>query len=381
MRVHNPRCCKAFFALVLSLLGGCSGTEPETTSPASCSPDLASIQQDIFAKSCAQAGCHGETDPAVGLRLVGENVDAQLVSMPSSACSDRIRVVPGSPEQSLLFEKIAAAAPACGTRMPPSGGLAAAEIECVRQWIVSLSAADAGAGDAGCETCGGGVCVDVTSDPAHCGACDVACPPGASCTAGACSCDGGLILCGSACSDTSTDPANCGMCGNACSGGEVCNMGTCSATCGALTACNGACVNLDADPNHCGACDNPCALGQTCVAGACSCGSASVSFSGDVAPILVSSCATNGCHKGMMPQQGLDLTAAASYQNLVNVAAQQCNDGRKRVLPGDPDQSYLIDKMLGVDMCSGTQMPKLKPLPSAQIETIANWICSGAPNN
>jgi hypothetical protein len=38
--------------------------------------------------------------------------------------------------------------------------------------------------------------------------------------------------------------------------------------------------------------------------------------------------------------------------------------------------------MIGVDMCSGSQMPKAgQRLPSSQIQTIANWICNGAPNN
>lgn len=62
-------------------------------------------------------------------------------------------------------------------------------------------------------------------------------------------------------------------------------------------------------------------------------------------------------------------------------AAVECSDQRKRVLPGQPSQSYVIDKLMNVDICFGTQMPKLGAVPSAQITTIANWICEGAPNN
>jgi hypothetical protein len=36
---------------------------------------------------------------------------------------------------------------------------------------------------------------------------------------------------------------------------------------------------------------------------------------------------------------------------------------------------------MGVDLCSGTKMPKLSSLPTDEIKTIANWICEGAPNN
>lgn len=124
-----------------------------------------------------------------------------------------------------------------------------------------------------------------------------------------------------------------------------------------------------------------CAAGQTCMMGVCTCGNSSVSFSANVQPIFTASCATVGCHKGIMPAQGLDLTAAKSYAALVNITAGECMDGRKRVLPNQPSQSYIIDKMMGVDLCFGTPMPKLGSLPNAQIETVANWICAGAPNN
>ncbi len=77
----------------------------------------------------------------------------------------------------------------------------------------------------------------------------------------------------------------------------------------------------------------------------------------------------------------MNLSAGKAYSNLVNVAASECNDGRKRVLPGNADQSYLIDKLLGVNLCFGTKMPKLGSISSNEIQTIAAWICAGAPNN
>jgi hypothetical protein len=100
-----------------------------------------------------------------------------------------------------------------------------------------------------------------------------------------------------------------------------------------------------------------------------------------VQPIFTASCATAGCHAGAVPAQGLNLSAGVSYGKLVNVLASECTDGRKRVLPGQPSQSYLVEKLMGVAMCSGTAMPKTGALPSAEIQTISNWICEGAPNN
>ncbi len=83
-----------------------------------------------------------------------------------------------------------------------------------------------------------------------------------------------------------------------------------------------------------------------------------------------------------MTQQGLNLTAGKSYADLVGVSATECNDGRKRIVPGSASTSYLMEKLMGVNMCSGSQMPKAgQGLPPAQEQTIASWICNGAPNN
>jgi hypothetical protein len=108
---------------------------------------------------------------------------------------------------------------------------------------------------------------------------------------------------------------------------------------------------------------------------------ASVSFSAAVQPIFTTNCATAGCHTGVNPAQGLKLSSGSSYAALVNVTASECADGRKRVLPKEPSQSYLMDKLMGVDLCFGTKMPKSGNIPQGDVLTISNWICEGAPNN
>jgi hypothetical protein len=75
-----------------------------------------------------------------------------------------------------------------------------------------------------------------------------------------------------------------------------------------------------------------------------------------------------------------------AYAHLVNVLAGECNDGRFRVAPGDPANSYLLDKVLGVDMCSGVQMPQIggpgeDTLPNADLDVITAWVCQGALDN
>lgn len=108
-----------------------------------------------------------------------------------------------------------------------------------------------------------------------------------------------------------------------------------------------------------------------------------VSFSTDVMPIFDGAgCGATGCHAGAQPKGELDMsTAQKTYDQLVGVSSVQCT-GRLRVEAGSPTSSYLIDKLVGTNMCSGNQMPKGgTPLSTSQIDTIRAWIGNGAPNN
>ena len=116
----------------------------------------------------------------------------------------------------------------------------------------------------------GGVCVDVQSNPAHCGTCGNACAPGTACQGGACACTGGTTSCGGACVDTSNDNSNCGACGVVCGAGKICTSGSCACT-GGTTSCGGACVDTSNDNSNCGGCGVVCGSGKTCQSGACQC--------------------------------------------------------------------------------------------------------------
>jgi hypothetical protein len=103
--------------------------------------------------------------------------------------------------------------------------------------------------------------------------------------------------------------------------------------------------------------------------------------------LLDANCTDMGCHATTpgpmgMAREGLDLRSGMSYSLLVGVAAEQCSDGRSRVSPGDPGNSYLMHKLNGVDMCFGTQMPKMgESLSATDKQAISTWICNGAPMN
>ena len=71
----------------------------------------------------------------------------------------------------------------------------------------------------------------------------------------------------------------------------------------------------------------------------------------------------------------------AGFQ-LVGVKTDGCSGQRTLVVPGDASSSYLMQKLLGTDLCSGSQMPKAgQSLASPALAAISTWICQGAPNN
>lgn len=141
---------------------------------------------------------------------------------------------------------------------------------------------------AGRERCGS-VCLDLASDPEHCGSCDVVCAAADVCDAGECvaQCRDGRVPCARACVDLQTDPFHCGDCSEVCDLGGECVAADCKDACGdacdrnrevcvdqecacrtGFSSCGGACVNLDTDPMHCGECGLGCD-GSPCGGGEC----------------------------------------------------------------------------------------------------------------
>ena len=95
------------------------------------------------------------------------------------------------------------------------------------------------------------------------------------------------------------------------------------------------------------------------------------------ANVLVPNCATTGCHLGAGAPQGLRLDDANSYGLLVGVASSEASS-ILRVAPGNPDSSYLIQKLEGTASV-GAQMPLNAPsIEQASIDVIRQWITDGA---
>jgi hypothetical protein len=92
--------------------------------------------------------------------------------------------------------------------------------------------------------------------------------------------------------------------------------------------------------------------------------------------------ACTNCHTstGRNPSGGLNLNHDTAYDQLLN-AAVRGKPGAIRVIPGDPDNSYLIQKLEGAASIVGRRMPNNGPpyLSDGQILIVRRWIAIGAP--
>jgi hypothetical protein len=85
-----------------------------------------------------------------------------------------------------------------------------------------------------------------------------------------------------------------------------------------------------------------------------------------------------GCHAGAAAPLGLRLDEANSYTMLVGVASVQVS-GLLRVAPGNPQASYLLQKLEG-NAAVGARMPLGGPfLDAPTLAAVRDWISAGAP--
>ena len=78
---------------------------------------------------------------------------------------------------------------------------------------------------------------------------------------------------------------------------------------------------------------------------------------------------------------GLDLSDGVAYGKLVGVMSVQI-PALPRVLPGNPDSSYVVWKIEGDLRISGLRMPRGRPaLSQSDIDAIRTWITDGAEDN
>jgi hypothetical protein len=96
------------------------------------------------------------------------------------------------------------------------------------------------------------------------------------------------------------------------------------------------------------------------------------------------------CHAADVP---LVLSPSVSYANLVGrIAPNYTNPdvdetcGGLLVAPGNPDGSYLLQKLSLATPCAGVQMPRTEiglsnPVEACGLTLVRDWIAAGAPND
>jgi anaerobic magnesium-protoporphyrin IX monomethyl ester cyclase len=108
-----------------------------------------------------------------------------------------------------------------------------------------------------------------------------------------------------------------------------------------------------------------------------------LSFADDIEPALAQGCTASGCHAAETPAANLVLASGASYAQTVGVPSTQA-PALERIEPGEPGQSYLLDKLEGTQASvggTGEQMPKGGPVDTELIRDLKYWIGDGAEEN
>jgi hypothetical protein len=101
----------------------------------------------------------------------------------------------------------------------------------------------------------------------------------------------------------------------------------------------------------------------------------------DVAPALVGTCGSIGCHLAPFANEDLDLSSAEALRtNTVGVPSAQ--SPLPRVLAGRPAQSYLWHKLVGTQAAAGGRGDRMPGtgvgLPQADLDAVRAWILEGA---
>ncbi|MCB9548640.1 MAG: hypothetical protein H6706_22775 [Myxococcales bacterium] len=110
-------------------------------------PTLENLHGVVFRPSCAFSACHGATRPAAGLDLSSPDAATLEASLRGHQVDGGPLVVPGDPEASPLYQRVARCVPTDAAReelahMPLNSPtlLPPDRVALVRDWILSLEA-------------------------------------------------------------------------------------------------------------------------------------------------------------------------------------------------------------------------------------------------
>ena len=379
-----------FTVFVASCTGGDGSGLPPKLPPGSFGANFSEIQANIFVPNCATTGCHLGAGAPQGLRLDDANSFGLLVGVPSSEASSTLRVAPGDPGNSYLIQKLEGSA-SVGAQMPLGApALEQASIDVIRQWISDGAIDDRVASSNP---------IKVTSLSPIPGTVLTAAPSsivamfdreldvstvnmmtflleasGGDATFG----DGNEATINA--SSITTTPTSATL--------DLTGVTLADDTYRVRLLGSGASIIMDLDANALdGEFSGTFPSGDDAAGG-----NFEASFSLEVpvsaatldalqASVFTPTCAVSGCHTGPTSDSlpsGMDLsTADASFASLVGISSIQ-QPALARVAAGDPDNSYLVQKIEGTAP-NGSRMPLGGGvLDQGLIDDIRDWIANGA---
>lgn len=379
---------------IASLNGG--GTTPPPPPPpptGSFGPNFSEIQASVFTPDCATSGCHAGASPAASMNLEAANSYTMLVGVASTQSAGTQRVNPTNPNASYLIQKLEGPG-VTGGQMPPGGAMSQADIDVIRQWITAGAVDDRVPASAPVRVTSLSVAPGSTlsSSPSQIIA-------GFDRELDASTANSNTFILEASNNDGTFDDGNDVMIAAASITVPAANPQSAVFD---LTGTNladdtyriqllgtGASIIMDLDAN---ALD-----GEFSGAFPSGNGTAGGNFAAQFvistpvvlgptldeiqAAVFAPTCATSTCHSNTAQAASLALgDADTSFAELVGQFSNQV--GQMNVLlvdPGNPNGSYLIQKLEGTPGISGARMPLGAPaLSQADIDVIRQWITDGA---
>ncbi len=382
---------------LLAIITGCSGgsggggdsTLPLPTPLPPFDPVFSAIQSEVFTPDCATSGCHQGAGAPQGLRLDEANSYGLLVDVDSNEVSSIKRVAPGDPDNSYLIQKLEGTA-SVGQQMPLGRApLEQSRIDVIRQWITDGAVDDRPASSAPIRVTSLSPVPDsvLTAAPTEIIAMfdrelDVSTVNSVTFVLTASGGDGVFgdgnvtVIVPTAIDTPAMTPMSATM--------DIAAAALPNDTYRVQIFGDGASVVLDIDANALdGEFSGTFPSGDGTAGGDFSAEfivdapSSTATLDAIQASVFTPDCATSGCHSGASPPQGLNLEDGNAFANLVNVASMEV-PALLRVNPGDPDNSYLVQKIEGTASV-GARMPLGGgALDQALIDDIREWITDGA---
>jgi hypothetical protein len=375
---------------IASCSGGDGSGLPPILPPGAFGPNFSEIQANIFAQNCATTGCHFGAGAPQGLRLDDANSFGMLVGVASSEESSILRVAPGDPNNSYLIHKLEGSA-SVGAQMPLNAPpLEQASIDVVRQWITDGAIDDRIPSSNPIKVTSLSPIPDsvLSASPTNIVAMfdrelDVST---VNLTTFVIEASGGDASFG----DGNEIPiVATGITATATSATlDLIGVTLTDDTYRVRLFGSGASIVMDLDANALdGEFSGTFPSGDDIAGGDFT---ATFSLATPIggatldeiqASVFTPNCAVSGCHSGPAGNTlpiGMDLSNAdASFANLVGIASVQ-QPAQSRVAVGDPDNSYLVQKIEGT-AASGARMPLGGGvLDQALIDDIRQWITDGA---